>query len=33
MAMPYNLNAKRFGIMDTQGNHVAAGATCKQKNN
>jgi hypothetical protein len=26
MAMSDNLNAKRFGIMDAQGNHVAAGA-------
>lgn len=26
MPMSDNLNAKRFGIMDAQGNHVAAGA-------
>ena len=26
MAMSDNLNSKRFGIMDAQGNHMAAGA-------
>ena len=26
MPMTDNLNSKRFGIMDAQGNHVAAGA-------